>query len=81
MLMLNRYIHSHPTRFTNNLHLCNPKTFLAHRSFRHTGPDMELATRCSQVTHFPQTRQPQKVPPYKQYDDSWRKLNELQNFN
>ena len=37
---LNRHINSYPTWQTNNFHLRNPKTVLALKSIRHTGPDI-----------------------------------------
>ena len=40
MFCLNSSIHNYPTRTSLNIHLTNPKTSLAHRSIRHTGPDM-----------------------------------------
>ena len=36
----NREIHSYPTRHVSDIHLTNPKTLLAHKSIRHTGPDV-----------------------------------------
>ena len=36
---LNSNIHSHLTRRSNDYHLENPKTTLAHKSIRHHGPD------------------------------------------
>ena len=40
MFQLNSSIHKYPTRTSTNVHLNNPKTALAHRSIRHTGPDI-----------------------------------------
>ena len=40
MFQLNTSIHKYPTRTCTNVHLNNPKTALAHRSIRHTGPDI-----------------------------------------
>ena len=37
---LNKDIHSYPTRQTDKFHLRNPKTVLALKSIRHTGPDI-----------------------------------------
>ena len=40
MFQANREVHSYPTRHGCNIHLTNPKTALAHKSIRHTGPDV-----------------------------------------
>ena len=40
MFHLNAEVHSYPTRQATDVHLCNPKTLLAHKSVRHTGPDI-----------------------------------------
>lgn len=37
---MNKDIHSYPTRQTDKFHLRNPKTALASKSIRHTGPDV-----------------------------------------
>ena len=40
MFCLNRNIHTYPTRQSNKYHLCNPKTTMAMKSIRHSGPDI-----------------------------------------
>ena len=40
MFCLNRDIHTYPTRQSNKYHLCNPKTTMAMKSIRHSGPDI-----------------------------------------
>mgnify|MGYP000896791022 FL=1 len=40
MFLKNNAIHSYSTRQAANLHLFNPRTVLAHKSVRHTGPDV-----------------------------------------
>ena len=36
----NTSVHNYPTRNSQNYHLSNPKSLLAHRSIRHSGPDV-----------------------------------------
>ena len=40
MFKLNSAVHNYPTRISSNVHLLNPITRLAHKSIRHTGPDI-----------------------------------------
>ena len=40
MFKLNSAVHNYPTRIPSNVHLLNPITRLAHKSIRHTGPDI-----------------------------------------
>ena len=40
MFHLNRQIHSYNTRYASNIHLNNPRTLLAQKSIRHSGPDV-----------------------------------------
>ena len=37
---LNSAVHNYPTRISSNVHLLNPITRFAHKSIRHTGPDI-----------------------------------------
>ena len=40
MFQFNKQIHSYSTRHATNIHLSNPRTLLAHKSIRHSGPDV-----------------------------------------
>ena len=40
MFKLNSAVHNYPKRISSNVHLLNPITRLAHKSIRHTGPDI-----------------------------------------
>ena len=40
MFYLNSELHNYPTRISFNVHLINPITALAHKSIKHTGPDI-----------------------------------------
>ena len=40
MFRRNNDVHTYPTRQAANIHLCNPRTALAHKSVRHNGPDV-----------------------------------------
>ena len=60
MFQRNEEIHSHNTRNSCNFHLFNPKTSLAHRSIRHSGPDIwhslpEEIKKCSSLYSFKAT--------------------------
>ena len=40
MFQSNNAVHSYSTRQASNIHLVNPRTTLAHKSIRHSGPDV-----------------------------------------
>lgn len=40
MFQRNDEVHSYRTRQSTKIHLCNPRTKLAHKSIRHSGPDV-----------------------------------------
>ena len=57
MFKLNSAVHNYPTRISTNVHLLNPITRLAHKSIRHTGPDIWnniplFVRRCSTISRF-----------------------------